>query len=295
MESRGVLYLCATPIGNLEDITLRSLRILKEVDLVAAEDTRHARKLFSHFDIHTPLTSYHDHNSRSKGRYLVNLLMEGKNIALVTDAGMPGVSDPGEELTAMAVSEGIRVVPLPGASASISALVVSGLPTERFCFEGFLPARGKERKRRLEDLRSEKRTIIFYESPHRLRSTLSDFIKFFGDRQICIARELTKYYEEVWRGSLEEAVLKFKDQMPRGEFTLVMEGVSGLLSPEVSGTDNISALGSDDLAEMVSQMEKGGVPRKEAIKEVSRKSGKPRREVYSALVEQKKSGGINTP
>ncbi|MHB8156682.1 MAG: 16S rRNA (cytidine(1402)-2'-O)-methyltransferase [Desulfocucumaceae bacterium] len=287
MNNRGVLYLCATPIGNLEDMTLRALRILKEVDLVAAEDTRHARKLFSHFDIHTPLTSYHDHNSRGKGQHLVSLLLEGKNIALVSDAGLPGVSDPGEQLTALAASEGVRVVPIPGPSASLAALVVSGLPTERFCFEGFLPARGKSRSQRLEVLKREKRTMLFYEAPHRIKSTLSDFVKFFGDRRICVARELTKYFEEVWRGSLTDAVAKFKEQTPRGEFTLVLEGYE--LS---AGLEENPSYSNDDLSAMVSGLEREGISRKEALREVSRKVGMPKRELYSILLEQKKAGGL---
>lgn len=289
-SDRGVLYLCATPIGNLEDMTLRALRVLKEADLVAAEDTRQARKLFSHFDIHTPLTSYHDHNRRSKGPQLIKLLLEGKNIALVTDAGMPGVSDPGEDLTSLAVSEGIRVIPIPGASASLSALVVSGLPTERFCFEGFLPPRGRARKDRLLSLQEEKRTMIFYESPHRLASTLADLAGAFGNRRICLARELTKFYEEVWRGDLPDALEKYTEQNPRGEFTLVLEGLESLAGRAEGGQGEMPVPGTEELAAMVDELEKKGIPRKEAIKEASRKAGLPKRQVYSALLEKKESG-----
>lgn len=284
---KGVLYLCATPIGNLEDITLRALRVLKEVDLVAAEDTRHTRKLFSRYDIHTPLTSYHEHNRRSKGRLLVGQLLAGKNVALVSDAGLPGVSDPGEELIALAVSEGIRVVPVPGASASITALVVSGLPAGRFCFEGFLPSRGSLRRRRLEELKEEKRTLVFYEAPHRLAATLSDLAKFMGSRRACVARELTKQHEEIWRGSLDEAVSRFREQSPRGEITLVVEG-SGVEDP---GAGENQPPGGAELKAMVIDLEQRGMPRKEAIKEASRKAGVPKREVYSAMLDQKKSGG----
>jgi len=284
-QDRGVLYLCATPIGNLEDMTLRALKVLGEVDLVAAEDTRQARKLFSHFDIHTPLTSYHDHNRRSKGPHLVNLLLEGKSIAVVTDAGMPGVSDPGEDLAVLAIGEGIRVIPIPGASASLSALVVSGLPSGRFCFEGFLPPRGKSRKERLKELKEEKRTMVFYESPHRLKSTLTDLAGTFGNRRICVARELTKYYEEVWRGSLEEALEKFEEQAPRGEFTLVLEGFAGSEGEAAGG--QAEACGIDELAALVLDFEKKGNSRKEAIREASRKAGIPKREVYSALLAKK--------
>ncbi|MCL6610403.1 MAG: 16S rRNA (cytidine(1402)-2'-O)-methyltransferase [Peptococcaceae bacterium] len=282
MIEKGTLYLCATPIGNLEDITLRALRVLKEVDLVAAEDTRRTRKLFSRYDIHTPLTSYHEHNSRSKGPYLIGQLLAGKSVALVTDAGLPGVSDPGEKLTALAVSEGIRVVPVPGPSASLAALAASGLPTERFCFEGFLPARGPKRRQRLEELKPEKRTLILYEAPHRLAATLADLAGVLGDRRICLARELTKQYEEIWRGSLAEAVSRFRDKPPRGEITLVLEG-----SPAVS--ENRS-FGGTDLRAMVADLERGGMSRKEAIREASRRSGVSRREVYSSLLEKKQEG-----
>ena len=285
MGDTGILYLCATPIGNLEDITLRALRTLKEADLVAAEDTRHTRKLFSHFEIHTPLTSYHEHNRRSKGQYLVEQLLEGKNIALVTDAGLPGVSDPGVDLVALAVSQGIRVVPIPRASASLAALVVSGLPTERFCFEGFLPSRGKDRRARLEDLKREDRTIIFYESPYRLTDTLSDLARAFGNRQVCVAREITKHFEEIWRSSLEEAVIKFKKQPPRGEITLVLEGAI-ILRSELDEAEK-KPLSHEDLALRVIVLEERGTPRKEAIKEISRQAGLPKREVYSALLAKK--------
>lgn len=284
-QNKGILYLCATPIGNLEDITFRSLRVLKEVDLVAAEDTRHTRKLFSHYDIHTPLTSYHDHSRRGKGQYLIARLLEGKNIALVTDAGMPGVSDPGEDLTALALLAGIVVVPVPGASASLSALVVSGFPTGRFCFEGFLPVRGKDRRLRLEDLKTEKRTLVFYEAPHRLVSTISDFMKYFGRRQICVARELTKRYEEIWRGSLEEALERFRNQSPRGELTLILKGCDG------SGGINDEAKPTEaELVSLVLNLKEEGISRKEAIKETSKRFGVPKRTVYAAVIEQKKQG-----
>ena len=298
MNECGILYLCATPIGNLEDITLRALRILKEVDLVAAEDTRHTRKLFSHFDIHTPLTSYHEHNSLSKGPQLVEQLLAGKNVALVSDAGLPGVSDPGEKLVALAVGQGIKVVPVPGPSASLAALVVSGLPSARFCFEGFLPSRGKDRRRRLEELQWEKRTLVFYEAPHRLGAALSDMGEYMGGRQVCIARELTKKFEELWRGSLEEAVLKFRNKPPRGEITLVMEGRRD--SGEAGDTgDNGPAggdglpPGEDGLRAMVLDLERGGISRRDAIKEASRTAGVPKRLVYSAMLEQKKKEVVN--
>lgn len=294
MNENGTLYLCATPIGNLEDITLRALRILKEVDLVAAEDTRHTRKLFSHFDIHTPLTSYHEHNSLSKGPHLVGQLLAGKNLALVSDAGLPGVSDPGEKLVTLAVSQGIKVAPVPGPSASLAALVVSGFPTARFCFEGFLPSRGKDRRKRLEELQWEKRTLVIYEAPHRLGAALSDMGEYMGGRQVCIARELTKKFEEIWRGSLEEAVLKFRNKPPRGEITLVMEGRRDSGESEdtrkngPAGGDRLPP-GEDGLRAMVLDLEQGGMPRREAIKKASRTAGVPKRVVYSAVLEHKKS------
>lgn len=291
MGERGTLYLCATPIGNLEDISLRALRVLREVDLVAAEDTRRTRKLFSHYDIHTPLTSYHEHNSRSKGPQLMGQLLAGKNVALVTDAGLPGISDPGEKMAALAAGEGIKVVPVPGPSASLAALVVSGLPTGRFSFEGFLPARGKDRRRRLEDLKREPRTLVLYEAPHRLAVTLADLAAVLGDRRICVARELTKQHEEIWRGSLEEAGARFRDCPPRGEITLVLEGSPG--SEGVADREG-RPFSEADLTAMVSDLEQRGMSRKEAIREAARRSGVPRREVYSTLLEHKKSD-LNLP
>ncbi len=281
-SGKGVLYLCATPIGNLEDITLRVVRMLKEADLVAAEDTRHTRKLFSRYGIHTPLTSYHEHNSRSKGRYLMDQMLAGKNVALVSDAGLPGVSDPGAELVALAATEGIRVVPVPGPSASLTALVVSGLPAGRFCFEGFLPSRGKERRLRLEELKTEKRTLVLYEAPHRLKDTLGDLAEVLGVRRICVARELTKQYEEIWRGGLMEAVQRFEDHSPRGEITLVIEGLAEE-SPQQAGDEELRAA--------VRLLEQEGLPRKEAIKEASRRAGMPKRAVYSAMLGKEKRGG----
>ncbi|MGQ9558762.1 MAG: 16S rRNA (cytidine(1402)-2'-O)-methyltransferase [Desulfurispora sp.] len=220
----GTLYLCATPIGNLGDITLRALEVLRGVDLVAAEDTRRTRQLLAHYDIHVPLTSFHEHNWKSKGPQLVRQLQEGRSIALVTDAGMPGISDPGSELVALAVEAGLKVVPVPGATAAIAALVVSGLPAERFCFEGFLPARAAERRRALADLAGERRTLVFYEAVHRVDKTLADMLAVLGDRRICVARELTKLHEEIWRGTLSGAVEYFSGRPLKGEFTLVVEG-----------------------------------------------------------------------
>ncbi|OKH23935.1 16S rRNA (cytidine(1402)-2'-O)-methyltransferase [Chroogloeocystis siderophila] len=222
----GILYVVGTPIGNLEDITFRAVRILQSVDLIAAEDTRHTGKLLQHFQIATPQLSYHEHNRHSRVPELVQKLSEGKAIALVTDAGMPGISDPGYELVKACIAANISIVPIPGASAVITALCAAGLPTDRFVFEGFLPAKGKERQQRQEALETESRTMIFYESPHRLRQTLQDFANCFGqDRQIVLARELTKFYEEFWRGSIADAIAHYNQREPQGEYTLVVAGV----------------------------------------------------------------------
>lgn len=221
---RGKLYICPTPIGNLEDITLRTLRILKEVDLIAAEDTRHTIKLLNHYDIKKPLTSYHEHNIKEKGAELIEKLKAGFNIALVSDAGMPGISDPGEDLIKIAIKEDIPVIVLPGPTASIAALVVSGLSTDKFVFEGFLSSRKKERIDELKAIMSEKRTLIIYESPHRLMETLDNMLNILGNRNIAIIRELTKVYEEVFRGTIEEGIEKFSSQKIKGEFVLIIEG-----------------------------------------------------------------------
>lgn len=222
----GTLYVVGTPIGNLEDITFRAVRILQSVDLIAAEDTRHTGKLLQHFQIATPQLSYHEHNRNSRIPELIQKLSEGKAIALVTDAGMPGISDPGYELVEACIAANITVVPIPGASAVISALCAAGLPTNRFVFEGFLPAKGKERQQRQAALETEPRTMVFYESPHRLRQTLQDFANWFGqDRKIVLARELTKLYEEFWRGTITEAIAHYNQREPQGEYTLVVAGV----------------------------------------------------------------------
>jgi 16S rRNA (cytidine1402-2'-O)-methyltransferase len=281
-ESRGTLYLCATPLGNLEDITLRALRILKEVDLIAAEDTRLTRRLLARYAIHTPLTSYHEHNKKKKGEHLLGLLRLGKQVALVTDAGLPGISDPGEEMVAAAVEEGIRVVPVPGPSAALTALIVSGLPASRFCFEGFLPADAGGREKRLQDLKAERRTLIFYEAPHRLRKTLAAMLSVLGDRRVAVARELTKVHEEVWRGNISAALEYFRE--PRGEFTLVVEGAA----EKAAGREPVSW---PAVCREVNFLVAAGMDKREAIKETARKFGLPRREVYRALVEEKAGAG----
>lgn len=275
----GTLYLCATPIGNLEDITLRAIRILKECDIIAAEDTRHTRKLLAHFDIHTPLTSYHAHNEESKGEQLLAKLKQGQNIAVVSDAGMPGISDPGYELVKSALENGISVVPVPGANAAVTALVASGLPTARFVFEGFLPANKKGRRRQLEKMAQETRTIIFYESPHRIKDTLSDLIKIFGERQIAVARELTKKHEEIYRGKLSGALEYFSRQAVRGEFTMVVAGAEKESAAEKTETDNRS------ITEQLKQLMQSGLDKKQAIKEVAKMRGVSKRDIYKEAVD----------
>lgn len=273
MKEKGVLYLCATPIGNLEDITLRALRVLREVDLIAAEDTRHTRKLLNRYGIKKPMLSYHEHNRRQRGGELLARLLAGQKIALVADAGMPGISDPGADLVSLALAEGIPVVPIPGPNAALTALVVSGLPTSSFCFEGFLPAAAGPRRRRLEELKKEKRTMIFYEAPHRLLKTLADMLEILGDRPVAVARELTKLHEEVWRGTLAGALEYFGQHPPRGEFTLVVGGAKESEDPwlDLSPAEHVALL-----VEM-------GLSKKEAIRQVAKQRNLPRREVYSQV------------
>ncbi len=275
-EKEGILYLCATPIGNLEDLTFRALRTLKEVDLIAAEDTRHTRKLLNHYQIATPLTSYHRHNARQKGAQLLELLGEGKQIALVSDAGTPGVSDPGSQLVQLAIEEGFLVVPIPGATAAISALIASGLSTDRFAFEGFLPKNNRERQSLLNKLQEEERTLIIYEAPHRLMATLQEFKKFFPDRKMVAARELTKHYEEFLRGTVAELAKHFEMIAPKGEFTLVVEG-------KQKSREQPPNLTKEQLIQLVKNIEAEGRDEKEAIKEAAKRAGVPKREVYQAV------------
>lgn len=272
--SRGTLYLCGTPIGNLEDVTLRVLRVLGEVDLIAAEDTRHTRKLLGRYGIKTPLTSFHAHNREKKTPELLEHLRQGASVALVSDAGTPGISDPGSELVAQVVREGLTVVPVPGPSAVLAALVVSGLRTDRFVFEGFLPRKG--RKGALEGLRGERRTMVLFEAPTRILATLDDILAVLGDRRVVVARELTKQYEEVFRGTVTEAREYFTVHPPRGEFTLVLEGGTGepvSLLPEAA-----------DLAAEVEELQAAGSTRGDALREVARRHGVRRRELYGKLL-----------
>ncbi|GAW91619.1 16S rRNA (cytidine(1402)-2'-O)-methyltransferase [Calderihabitans maritimus] len=276
----GTLYLVGTPIGNLEDITHRALNVLRHVEVVAAEDTRHTRKLLSHYNIHVSLTSYHEHNRETKGDYLLKLLQKGFDVALVSDAGMPGISDPGYSLVVKAIEAGIPVVPVPGPNALIAGLVVSGLPTRRFAFEGFLPHDGKARRRRLKALAGEERTMVFYESPHRLLETLKDMREILGPRPAAVARELTKKFEEVVRGDLDKLIQYFSDNRPKGEITLVVGGAEGRRE-EISPS-------REEIIHAVEGLVEKGMPKKEAIKKVAEDFAVPKREVYRAVVESRK-------
>lgn len=282
MDINGTLYLCATPIGNLEDITYRVLRTLKEVDLIAAEDTRNSMKLLNHFEIHTPMTSYHEYNKIEKAHQLVRQLRQGKNIALITDAGTPGISDPGEELVRIALEEGIHVTSLPGAAACITALTMSGQPTRRFAFEAFLPHEKKERAKILEELKSETRTIILYEAPHHLITTLEELREALGNRSVSLCRELTKKYEDIQKTTLDDVLLYFKDHNPRGEYVLVISG-KDRRELELQAQQTWEKL---SLTEHMAFYETQEIPRKEAMKLVARDRGISKRDVYQALLSE---------
>lgn len=276
----GTLYLCATPIGNLEDITLRVLRILKEVDLIAAEDTRNSIKLLNHFEIRTPMTSYHEYNKIEKAYSLIEKLQSGQNVALITDAGTPGISDPGEELVRMCYEAGIEVTSLPGPAACVTALTLSGLPTRRFAFEAFLPMEKKERREVLEELVKETRTIILYEAPHKLTRTLKDLRDVLGNRRITLCRELTKKHETAFRTTIEELLAYYEDQKPLGECVLVIEGRSRqeLREEEEASWETIS------VEEHMELYEKEGMSRKDAMKQVAKDRGVSKREIYQMLL-----------
>ncbi|MBB2181297.1 16S rRNA (cytidine(1402)-2'-O)-methyltransferase [Lachnospiraceae bacterium MD1] len=278
----GILYLCATPIGNLEDITFRVIKTLKEVDLIAAEDTRHSIKLLNHYEIKTPMTSYHEYNKVEKARNLVEQLREGKNIALITDAGTPGISDPGEELVRQAYLAGIQVTSLPGACAAITALTLSGLPTRRFCFEAFLPSDKRERQRILEELKLETRTIILYEAPHRLSKTLKELTQELGARRVAIIKELTKKHETIMQSTLSEATEYFEQQEPKGEYVLVVEGKS---RKEVE-TEKQERWEEIDIREHMKIYQDQGKDKKEAMKLVAKDRGISKREVYQMLIQE---------
>jgi 16S rRNA (cytidine1402-2'-O)-methyltransferase len=267
----GTLYVVGTPIGNLEDMTFRAVRILQTVDLIAAEDTRHTGKLLQHFQIQTPLRSYHEHNQSSRIPDLLEQLINGKDIALVSDAGMPGISDPGYELVKACVESAIAVVPIPGACAVITALSAAGLPTDRFIFEGFLPSKSHQRREYLTSWQTESRTLVFYESPHRLRDTLADFREIWGpERQIVIARELTKLYEEFWRGTINQAIALYTGREPQGEYTLVLAG----------NPPSEVQLTADELKAELGELLKSGVSRSQASRQLAQETSLPRRYIY---------------
>lgn len=279
----GTLYLCATPIGNLEDMTMRCIRVLKEADLIAAEDTRNSVRLLNHFGIKTPMTSYHEYNKVDKAGYLVNQMKEGVNIALITDAGTPGISDPGEELVRQCYEAGITVTSLPGPAACITALTMSGLPTRRFCFEAFLPSEKgdkKERQRILEELKRETRTIVLYEAPHHLVKTLEDLNKALGERKITVCRELTKKYETALPTTFSHALEYYRKEEPKGECVIVIQGksVEEIKREEKESWEEMS------LEEHMGYYESQGKDRKEAMKLVAKDRGVSKREVYQALL-----------
>jgi 16S rRNA (cytidine1402-2'-O)-methyltransferase len=272
----GTLYIVGTPIGNLEDMTFRAVRILQEVDAIAAEDTRHTGKLLHHFQIKTPQISYHEHNRQQRIPELVNRLVQGEAIALVTDAGMPGISDPGYELVKACLEQGIGVVPIPGPTACITAISAAGLPASRFTFEGFLPVKGKERIQQLQGLKGEMRAMVFYEAPHRLLKTLRDLEKILGgDRALVLGRELTKLHEEFWRGTIAEAIAHYSDHcQPKGEFTLVING--GDCSTPVFSEETLKAA----LQKAIAQ----GLTRSEATRQLAQETELPRRQIYQLAI-----------
>ena len=276
----GKLFLCATPIGNLEDITFRVIRTLKEVDLIGAEDTRNSIKLLNHFEIKTPMTSYHEFNKYDKARQLVEMMQQGKNIALITDAGTPGISDPGEELVRQCYEAGIEVTSLPGAAACITALTMSGQKTRRFCFEAFLPKDKKEKAVVLEQLKNETRTIIIYEAPHRLVKTLKELNQVLGDRPLTICRELTKKFEEGCQTTLEGAIAKYEEKEPKGEFVLVIAGKS----EEEIEMEKRMQWEDMSIAEHVEYYVDQGNDKKEAMKLVAKDRGVSKRDIYNELV-----------
>lgn len=279
-EKRGRLYLSATPIGNLEDMTYRGVRMLAEADLIAAEDTRHTRKLLSHYDIHTPTTSYHEHNKLTKGPELVERMLAGTVLVCVSDAGLPGISDPGAHLAQLAIEAGIEVSPLPGANAALSALICSGLDTTAFTFYGFLPKSSKKRRDLLERIKYSPETLIFYEAPHHLKETLKQLCEALGEeRSAAAARELTKHYEEFNRRTLGELLSYYQENEPRGEFVLVIAGFDA----EKAESRNQQAETKDPV-QLVAELEQQGISRKEAMREAAKKLGMSRRDVYNILL-----------
>lgn len=280
----GKLYLCATPIGNLDDMTFRVVDTLREVDLIGAEDTRNSIKLLNHFDINTPMQSYHEFNKYDKAKELVQMMLDGKNIALITDAGTPGISDPGEELVKECLANGIEVTSLPGASACVTALSMSGLSTQRFCFEAFLPKDKRKKENVLKQLQNETRTIIIYEAPHRLAKTLKELEEALGNRRVSINRELTKKYEESFLTTLKEAHEKYEAEEPRGEFVLVIEGRDSA-DIEQEERQKWEEMSLEDHMEIYLEQ---GLDKKAAMKKVAKDRGVAKRDIYNQLVQEEK-------
>ena len=276
---KGTLYLCATPIGNLEDMTYRAVRMLGEVELIAAEDTRHTRQLLTHFDIHTKLTSYHEHNKFEKGPELIDYMLEGHDLICVSDAGLPGICDPGSHLAQLAIEAGITVSPLPGANAGLSALICSGLDTTAFTFIGFLPKTAKKQQEVLEGVRSHKETLIFYEAPHHLKGTLKVMGKVLsGQRKAVLGRELTKKFEEFRRGTIAELMAYYDENEPRGEYVIIVEGAG----EEAAAEEQEEALST---VELCHKLMEEGMAKKEAMRETAKRLGLSRRDVYQAMLE----------
>ena len=279
--SSGTLYLVGTPIGNLEDLTYRAVRMLKEADFIAAEDTRVSGKLLHYLEISKPMVSYHEHNRRQRGPELVQRILNGETCALVTDAGMPAVSDPGEELANLCHEAGIRVVPVPGACAAVCALAQSGLPSGKWCFEGFLPTANKPRRERLEVLKKETRTCIVYEAPHRLRSTLHDLADSLGDRRVSLSREITKLHEECMRMTLPEAAAYYEEQEPRGEYVLIIEGAR-------ENTEQAAADQMEQAIALTEELTAAGLTVRDAVKQAAKQSGVRKNQLYQIMLEREK-------
>lgn len=276
----GKLYLVATPIGNLEDMTYRAVRVLEEVDVIAAEDTRNSIKLLNHFEIKTPMTSYHEYNKYDKAKVLVEKMQQGQNVAVITDAGTPGISDPGEELVRQALDAGLEVTPVPGACAYISALISSGLSTRRFAFEAFLPYDKKDRARVLEEMKRETRTMVMYEAPHKLRKTLVELMETLGDRHITLAREITKKHETIEPMMLSQAIARYEGEDPRGEFVIVIEGLD-VKKLEEEKKSSFEAMSVEEHVQMYVDQ---GMSKKDAIKQAAVDRGVPKRDVYNAVM-----------
>ena len=282
MEEKGILYLCATPLGNLRDITLRALEILKEVDMIAVEDTRRTIKLLNHYDIKTTMISYHEHNKESRGKEIVEYLQAGKNIALAADAGTPGISDPGYELIRDTINKGIKVISLPGPCAAVTAVTVSGFPVKRFVFYGFLSSKKKDRKKELEKISCEDKTVVIYEAPHRLLKTMKELAEFIEEREVALCRELTKIHEEVKRGTLKELISHYESNPLKGEITLVIK--------PCPGEEKESPYSLGEGAREVKELRAEGLREGEAIKRVARYFNISRRELYKKVIEEKEKG-----